>query len=115
MINRTFFPLLLVGMTIGCLFATDAVFARSAGTDHFVAHHPTFPPRHHMPGRTLLVPYYYGYGSVYEPAYAPPDESPPPPAQVQKSVEEPRRVCEPQTYKVPTANGGESQVTVVRC
>jgi hypothetical protein len=56
------------------------------------------------------------YGPVYDPGYdyAPGELEVAPPRAPQAAAEK-RRECEPKTYTVPNATGGESQVTVVRC
>jgi len=74
------------------------------------------PFRHHH-GRRFYpyAPYYYyGYGSGYDDGtdYAPPPIAKSAPAQ---PAAEARRGCEPQSYTVPSASGGESQVTILRC
>ena len=56
------------------------------------------------------LPYYgYGYGYGYGAGYV----APPPPAE--KAVAETRRGCEPQSYKVPSSDGAEKEVTILRC
>jgi len=59
--------------------------------------------------------YYFSYGPGYVVDETPPP-APPPPKPVAEKPEAPaKRGCDPQTYKVPSADGGESQVTVLRC
>ena len=58
-------------------------------------------------GVIFLAPRYYEYG------YVPTEEVAPPP--IEHAAPEKRRTCEPQIYTVPSASGGESQITVIRC
>jgi hypothetical protein len=70
--------------------------------------------RHHRTNRFYAPYYYYGYPNGYD--YS--TDNPPPAvtkAPAEKPVAETRRGCEPQTYSVPGADGGESQVTILRC
>lgn len=76
--------------------------------------------RHHRVHRFYsYVPYYYGYGYGYGSGYVVDDAPPPAPSAAKPVAEKPaaesKRGCEPQTYSVPAAGGGESQVTVLRC
>jgi hypothetical protein len=101
--------LILLGM--GSVLAPVEVSAKSAGV-HQSAHHPikVAPTRHHRNvnrfiwfGSRYYGPYDYGQA----------DDVAPPPRE--KPVTENRRGCEPQTYSVPSSEGGESQVTILRC
>jgi len=57
--------------------------------------------------------YYYGYDQGYVVDEAP--AAAPPPKPTAEKPAETKRGCDPQTYTVPKADGGESQVTVLRC
>ena len=100
----------LAVLGIGAMFAPIGATAKAAGA-HQSMHSPnqaapSHPRRHN--GRYIWFgsgyygPYDYGPGG---------DVAPPPPP----PVPEVRRECEPKTYTVPTVEGGESKVTVVRC
>ena len=99
---------------VGCVLAPVAVSARSVGS-HAAAHPPSSAAQamhHRFNKRTGFWGYYpYGsYGSYGDGSYA----APPPPS-TEKPVAENRRDCEPQIYSVPSSDGGESKVTIVRC
>jgi hypothetical protein len=109
-------------LTFGAFILPDAAIARAAGGHSMGAPgHAVAPFRHHRPRRVYpYLPYYggYGYGYDYEPEIYAPASAPPPPAAnsaAEKPAVESRRGCEPQNYTVPSASGGESQVTVLRC
>ena len=112
-------PLIVAGFLIlfgiGFQSAPTGGSASAAGAHQF-GHHQAKQnqaasrrhPRHF--NRHLWYPGYYG---TYD--YGAADAAPPLPAPREKAVAEPRRECEPKTYTVPAADGGESQVTVIRC
>jgi len=70
--------------------------------------------------RGLIVPFgyyddwYSGYG-YYDPSTVTPDEQPTYPTTAYPYVKPPRSSCSTQTYKVPSENGGEASINVVRC
>jgi len=70
--------------------------------------------------RGLVVPFgyyddwYSGYG-YYDPSTVTPDEQPTYPTTAYPYVKPPRSSCSTQTYKVPSENGGEASINVVRC
>jgi hypothetical protein len=103
-------------LVLGICFAAVDAFARSSsghwsGAHSFSQTGPTHRPFPHriLPFRraVILGPAYY------QPGYAPADDLAPPPSE--HAIAERRRECEPKTYTVPNASGGESQVTIVRC
>lgn len=107
----------VVVLALGSTLAPVAVFANPAGGHSAspTSHVRSF--RHDRAHRFApYVPYYYGYGYGYDTGadYAAP---PPPPAKpvAEKPVTESRRGCEPQTYSVPSSEGGESKITILRC
>jgi len=69
--------------------------------------------------RGLVVPFgyyddwYSGYG-YYDPSTVTP-EQPTYPTTAYPYVKPPRSSCSTQTYKVPSENGGEASINVVRC
>jgi hypothetical protein len=78
----------------------------------------------HFGGRAEHQPYghyrgwgepygYYGDSGYYDPSTVAPDEQPPTTAY--PYVKPPRSSCSTQTYKVPSEDGGEASVNVVRC
>jgi len=77
-----------------------------------------FEPSHRVRG--LVVPFgyyddwYSGYG-YYDPSTVTPEEQPTYPTAAYPYVKPPRSSCSTQTYKVPSENGGEASVNVVRC
>jgi len=77
-----------------------------------------FEPSHRVRG--LVVPFgyyddwYSGYG-YYDPSTVTPEERPTYPTAAYPYVKPPRSSCSTQTYKVPSENGGEASVNVVRC
>jgi hypothetical protein len=77
-----------------------------------------FEPSHRVRG--LVVPFgyyddwYSGYG-YYDPSTVTPEEPPTYPTAAYPYVKPPRSSCSTQTYKVPSENGGEASVNVVRC
>lgn len=101
-------------LALGAFFSPAAVAANSRGGQSANSNHAV-PFRHHHRHR-IYVPYYYGgYGYDYGVDYAPPPAAPVAKPTAEKPAAEPRRGCEPQSYSVPTADGGESKVTVLRC
>jgi hypothetical protein len=72
-----------------------------------------------QPVRGLVVPFgyyddwYSGYG-YYDPSTVTPDEQPTYPTTAYTYVK-PRSSCSTQTYKVPSEDGGEASINVVRC
>jgi hypothetical protein len=77
-----------------------------------------FEPSHRVRG--LVVPFgyyddwYSGYG-YYDPSTVTPEEHPTYPTAAYPYVKPPRLSCSTQTYKVPSENGGEASINVVRC
>jgi len=77
-----------------------------------------FEPSHRVRG--LVVPFgyyddwYSGFG-YYDPSTVTPEEQPTYPTAAYPYVKPPRSSCSTQTYKVPSENGGEASVNVVRC
>ena len=69
--------------------------------------------------RGLAVPFfgYYDdwYGGYYDPSTVTPDEQPTYPTAAYPYVKPPRSSCSTQTYKVPSGDGGDASVNVVRC
>jgi hypothetical protein len=62
------------------------------------------------------APYgYYGDSDYYDPSTVAPDEQPTYPTAAYPYVKPPRSSCTTQTYKVPSEDGGEASVNVVRC
>jgi hypothetical protein len=111
--NAMIKPEIMIGffamVGVGCVLAPVGVSARSSGA-HASAHHSSpAPVLHHRKHRRFFVwgSSYYPYGSSGDENYAPPP--------VEKPVAQVRRGCEPQSYSVPSADGGESKVTIVRC
>ena len=117
----------LILLGIGFLLAPAGGSASAAGAHQFRHHHASpnqansnqskqnqaAPRRHHRHfNRHLWYPGYYG---TYDYGIADAAPPPPPTAPREKAAAEPRRECEPKTYTVPAADGGESQVTVIRC
>jgi hypothetical protein len=51
----------------------------------------------------------------YDPSTVTPDEQPTYPTTAYPYVKPPRSSCSTQTYKVPSENGGEASINVVRC
>jgi hypothetical protein len=104
-------PAIMIGLFamvgVGCVLAPVGVSARSNGA-HASAHpsSPTSVSRHHHRRFFVGGSRYYPYGSTTDESYPPPAEKP---------VAQVRRGCEPQSYSVPSADGGESNVTIVRC
>lgn len=98
---------------IGSMFSPVGVSANSAGANSSMHSPGHAGPRHHH----RFTRYYY-YGSPYyyddEYDYAPAAKVAPA-VPKEQPVAETRRECEPKTYSVPSADGGESKVTVVRC
>src|SRR5262249_7493624 len=58
--------------------------------------------------------WYSGYG-YYDPSTVTPEEQPTYPTAAYPYVKPPRSSCSAQTYKVPSENGGETSVNLVRC
>jgi hypothetical protein len=66
----------------------------------------------------LVVPFgYYDdwYSGYYDQSTITPDEQPTYPTTAPPYVKPPRSSCSTQTYKVPSEDGGEASVNVVRC
>jgi hypothetical protein len=62
------------------------------------------------------APYgYYGDDGYYDPSTVAPDEQPTYPTATYPYLKPPRSGCATQTYKVPSEDGGEASVNVVRC
>ena len=122
--------IVVVAVALGsAVIATDAVAAGGNaaghggggmggghfGGDRFAAR---FEHRHRVRG--LVVPFgyyddwYSGYG-YYDPSTVTPDEQPTYPTTAYPYVKPPRSSCSTQTYKVPSENGGEASINVVRC
>ena len=55
------------------------------------------------------------YSGYYDPSTVTPDEQPTYPTTAYPYVKPPRSSCSTQTYKVPSENGGEASINVVRC
>ena len=75
-----------------------------------------FEPSHRVRG--LVVPFgYYDdwYSGYYDQSTITPDEQPTYPTTAPPYVKPPRSSCSTQTYKVPSEDGGEASVNVVRC
>ena len=114
MVSRMFFAVLVLGTC--AIFAAVDAFARSSSGHQSGAHsfaqtrplHRSVPHRIFPFRRTLIL----GSG-YYQPGYGPADDLGPPPSE--HAAVEKRRECEPKSYTVPNANGGESQVTIIRC
>jgi len=85
---------------------------------------------HHGRARGLAVPFGYyddSYSGDYDPSTVTPDEQPAYPARAypdvqpaypttaSPDVQPPRSSCSTQTYKVPSEDGGETSINVVRC
>ena len=120
--NRFILTTSLAGFfALGATLVIDAAAANSRNGQSANTSRHGAPFHHHRKHRiNPYVPYYYGgYGYGYTYVYDV-DYGPPPPAQAAKPAApkpavETRRGCEPQTYSVPGSDGGESQVTVLRC
>jgi hypothetical protein len=83
------------------------------GGDHFGGRAEHQPYGHY---RGWGEPYgYYGDSGYYDPPTVAPDEQPTYPTTVYPYVKPPRSSCSTQTYKVPSEDGGEASVNVVRC
>src|SRR6516165_3760212 len=68
--------------------------------------------------RGLVVPFgYYDdwYSGYYDPSTVTPDEQPTFPITASPYVKPPRSSCSTQTYKVPSKDGGQASINVVRC
>ena len=76
---------------------------------------PTVRSHHHHRFYPYAPYYYYSYGPGYVVDETPPPAPPPPKPVAEKPEADAKRGCDPQTYTVPSAAGGESQVTVLRC
>jgi len=77
-----------------------------------------FEHGHHGRVRGLVVPFgYYDdwYSGYYDPSTVTPDEQPTFPITASPYVKPPRSSCSTQTYKVPSEDGGEASINVVRC
>jgi hypothetical protein len=105
---------LLVVFGIGSLSVPAGLSANSASAQSSM-HSPSHAtPRHH---HRFTRFYYYGTPYYYDDSYdyAPAPVAAPPAPPKAAPVEETRRECEPKTYSVPSADGSERKVTVVRC
>jgi len=68
--------------------------------------------------RGLVVPFgYYDdwYSGYYDPSTVTPAEQPTFPITASPYVKPPRSSCSTQTYKVPSKDGGQASINVVRC
>jgi len=77
-----------------------------------------FEHGHHGRVRGLVLPFgYYDdwYSGYYDPSTVTPDEQPTFPITASPYVKPPRSSCSTQTYKVPSEDGGEASINVVRC
>jgi hypothetical protein len=105
---------LVIGLIFGVIIVPVSAASMSGHSMSSSGHGAAF--RHHHARRFYpYAPYYYyGYGYGYDDStdYVPPPATKPAPLQ---PAAEARRGCEPQSYTVPSANGGESQVTILRC
>jgi hypothetical protein len=62
------------------------------------------------------APYgYYDDSGYYDPSTVAPDEQPAYPTTAYPYAKPPRSSCSTQTYKVPSEDGGEASINVVRC
>ena len=110
---RTIVAGIAAATLLGSAFISVEVAANPRGAPSASAN-GQFVRHHHRNNRFYpYAPYYY-YG--YGPGYV--DDTPiaiPPPKPVAEKPADTKRGCDPQTYTVPSADGGESQVTVLRC
>jgi hypothetical protein len=84
------------------------------GGGHFARR---FEHGHQGRARGLAVPfgYYDDWSNGYDPSTVTPDEQPSDPTAAYPYVKRPRSNCSTQTYKVPSENGGEASINVMRC
>jgi hypothetical protein len=102
-------------IVFGSAFAVEVAANPRNGGAVAAPNHTVRTHRHHR--YYPYVPYYYyGYGSGSDYVIDVPPPAPPAAKPVAAKPEaETRRGCDSQTYSVPAASGGESQVTVLRC
>ena len=118
MIRPAIIASFLILLGIGLLLVPAGAPANAAGVHQFgnrPSHQHQATPRRHHRHFNRYVPWVPGYYGSYDYGVADTASPPPPPAPREKPVAETRRECEPKTYTVPAADGGESQVTVIRC
>jgi hypothetical protein len=99
-------------LAFGSSFAPVAVSANPVGGHSASSKGHVAPFRHRAHRYFPYAPYYYGYD--YGADYGAPPLPPAKPV-AEKPVTENRRGCESQTYMVPSSEGGESQVMILRC
>jgi hypothetical protein len=94
--------------------------ARGAAGHHFAEARGHFGREGHLRGRRFApgwgAPYgYYADSGYYDPSTVASDEEPTYQTTAYPYVKPPRSSCSTQTYKVPSEDGGEASVNVVRC
>ncbi len=107
-------PMIMTGVIalfgVAGALAPVGISAQAAGS-HMSTRSPSHaaPVFHHRKNNRLF------WGSGYYPygPYGDAGDVAPPPSE--KPVAETRGECEPKSYSVPSASGGESQVTIIRC
>ena len=102
-------------LVFGSTCAVEVAANPRTGGSVAAANHAVRTHRHHR-FYPYAPYYYYGYGSGSDYVIDVPPPAPPAAKPVAAKPEaETKRGCDSQTYSVPAASGGESQVTVLRC